>query len=81
MTIIRVIHGKPQSIELTQQEMSDANTEFVTNWMTGVVKEILDEAISEETAKELGETAYELYCKGDGKTEYECCEQVVGDYR
>lgn len=79
MFITRTINTKTIKIELTPEELSIANTEFVTNWMVNTVQEV-DPSISDETAKELGKKAYEIYCRGDGETEYECVEKVVNEY-
>lgn len=80
MTIIRVINGETVEIVLTSEEISAANTEFVTNRMTKTVQEI-DADIPDEVAREIGEWAYEIYCRGDGQTEYESVEEAVEKYQ
>lgn len=80
MIITRIIKGNREKIELTPQEIADANTEFVTNWMTNTIREILDTEISDDTAQQLGADAYSLYSQGNGQTEYECCSQIVEEY-
>lgn len=81
MIITRIIKGNREKIELTPQEISDANTEFVTNWMTNTIKDILDVEISDDLAQQLGADAYSLYCEGNGQTEYECCAQIAEEYK
>ena len=59
--------------ELTSEELSAANTEFVTNFMKSELMgrcEISDE----ELAEELAEQAYDRYCEGNGETEGECID-------
>lgn len=79
MIIQRVINGESVEIKLTGKELSEANAEFVTNWMTEKVME-MNEDFSDKTAKEIGEAAYEIYCRGNGETEYESVEKAIEEY-
>lgn len=79
MEIKRVIEGKEVTIILTHEEISQANTEFVTEFMRN--KLIEDFGVSDEKADELAIVAYEKYCEGNGLTEYECIEAVVDDWK
>lgn len=56
--------------ELTAKELSDANTEFVTNWMRKTLEEDFD--VPEEFSQDYAEWAYDRYSEGNGETEYEC---------
>lgn len=71
MEIIR--DGK--TYKLTEEELSLAHSEFVINWMRKTLEE--DFGVFPEFSERLAESAYEEYCKGDGKTEYECLEFIV----
>lgn len=64
--------------ELTAKELSDANTEFVTNWMRKTLEDDFD--VSEEFSQSYAEWAYDLYCEGNGDTEYECVEKAYTEY-
>lgn len=58
--------------ELTFEELTQANQEFVTNFMQETLES--DFGIDEKDSGKLAEAAYEKYAGGDGKTEYECIE-------
>lgn len=58
--------------ELTFEELTRANQEFVTNFMQETLES--DFEIDEKDSEKLAEAAYEKYAEGDGKTEYECIE-------
>lgn len=58
--------------ELTFEELTRANQEFVTNFMRDTLES--DFGIDEKDSEKLAEAAYEKYAEGDGKTEYECIE-------
>lgn len=64
--------------ELTEKELSDANTEFVTNWMRRTLEEDFD--MPEEFSQDYAEWAYERYCEGNGETEYECVRLAYEEY-
>ena len=79
MKIKRTVNGQEIEFELTSAELVEAHDEFVTNFMKNVFIE--DFGIeNEDDAQELANMAYDLYCKGTGLTEYECCEQVFDEY-
>ena len=69
MKIIR--DGK--EYELTDDELAEANTEFVKAFMK---REMMGRCgiSSEELAGELAENAYNRYCEGNGETEGECID-------
>ncbi len=74
MDIIR--DGKTYT--LTEEEVAMAHAEFVTAFME---KELINSYdMDEQEAKEAAKSAYDLYCEGDGKTEYECIEQACNEY-
>lgn len=78
MKIFRKIEGKEMEFTLTDEELSKANAEFVTSWMTETIMNDF-EVESKELAMQLGECAYARYCEGDGETEYECIEAVMSE--
>lgn len=58
--------------ELTDEELFQAHTEYVKNFMRG---ELYNEfGFSIEEAKQGAAIAYDKYSQGDGLTEYECIE-------
>ena len=59
---------------LTADELADANTEFVTNWMRDTLIEDFD--VPEDESWDYAELAYQRYTYGDGETEYECIEKI-----
>ena len=78
MNIVRVINDAVEvKIELTPEEIYNAHTEYVTDFMKNVF--IKDFNCSEDTAEELAELAYEKYCEGNGLTEYECIEKIYNE--
>ena len=72
-----IIKRDGKEYELTYEELSDANTEFVTNWMEEKLIEDFD--VPEDIAADYATLAYEYYCRGKG-TEYECVELAYDDY-
>ena len=64
--------------ELTAKELSDANTEFVTNWMRKTLEEDFD--VPEEFSQDYAEWAYDRYSEGNGETEYRCVELAYDEY-
>lgn len=66
-------------ITLTDEELSQAYDEFVTNFM---MNELMNDfhISDEKTARSIADHAYNIYCKGDGKTEYECIECAYYEY-
>ena len=72
----KIFEIKPK---LTSQELSDANTEFVTNWMRETLENDFD--VPEDESQEYAEWAYEKYCEGNGETQYQCVELAYEEYR
>ena len=52
---------------------------FVIDWMQSVVINDFAE-IPEKDARTCAEFAYEVYCRGDGDTEYEAVERAVEEW-
>lgn len=71
----KIFEIKPK---LTSQELSDANTEFVTNWMRETLENDFD--VPEDESQEYAEWAYEKYCEGNGETQYQCVELAYEEY-
>lgn len=74
MKIIRIVNGKSLKFELTSEELSTANKEFVTNWMKETL--ITDFNCSQIEAEDIAIKAYQIYCRGEGDTEYESVEKA-----
>ena len=72
-----IIERDGKQYELTYEELSEANTEFVTNWMKKKLIEDFD--VPEDIADYYAAVAYEYYCREKG-TEYECVELAYDDY-
>ncbi len=51
---------------------------FVINFMEIELLENFD--VTEEDAHDVAVNAYDIYCKGDGKTEYECLEEAYDNW-
>lgn len=68
-----------QELELTEEELSAAHTEFVVNFFRGEMETSFD--IPTSHSLELAKKAYDMYAEGDGKTEYECIECTVDEFR
>lgn len=68
-----------QEFELTEEELSAAHTEFVVNFFRGEMETSFD--IPTSHSLELAQKAYDMYAEGDGKTEYECIECIVDEFR
>ena len=60
------------------EQDAKAHARFVTDFMKDTLMNDFD--YDEETASDLAQEAYDLYCCGDGQTEYECIEQTVQEY-
>ena len=60
---------------LTAEEMQQARKEMITEFMKSTFQNDFD-VTDDSTLTALTEESYELYCKGDGKTEYECMESI-----
>lgn len=58
------------------EEHSDAaaHTRFVKEFMKNELIEQFD--VPKEDAQNVAETAYAIYCQGNGQTEYECIEEA-----
>ena len=72
-----IIKRDGKEYELTYEELSEANTEFVTNWMKK--KLIEDFNVPEDIAADCAAMAYDHYCDEEG-SEYECVELAYDDY-
>lgn len=55
---------------------------FVTSWMKSVLMDEDNEfdIKDEETAQDIAEQAFEIYCRGDGYTEYEAIIEAYDKY-
>ena len=68
---MKIVRGD-MSFELTLEELCDAHAEFVTLFMK---LELMGKyGLTEETAEDVAERAFDRYCEGNGETEYECIE-------
>lgn len=56
------------------------HTAFVTDWMKNTILEDFEEIPAEE-AQGCAELAFEIYCRGDGDTEYEAVEKAVEEWQ
>lgn len=63
---------------LIQEKNKKIHDQFVTDFMKGELINQFD--LSEEDAEDVAENAYELYCEGNGETEYECIEEAYRDF-
>lgn len=73
------IERNGKKYELTAQGLSDANTEFVTNWMRKTLENDFD--VPEDESEGYAEWAYDRYCEGNGETEYRCVELAYEEYQ
>ena len=83
MIITRKINGKVHNIRLKPEEIAEAHKQFVVDWMEGVVLDSDrddDKIIPRNKAREVALSAYDIYCEGDGLTEYEAVEQAIDIY-
>lgn len=76
---MEIVRGE-KKIKLTDEELTQANTEFVTRFMKAVIEENAPDYMSDQLMQSLAESSYDEYCKGDGKTEQECVEDVLETY-
>ncbi len=70
-----------EELEKIRENDSDAaaNKRFVTAFMKNELMhngEFSDSFLPEDVATLIAETAYDLYCQGDGQTEYECIQSA-----
>lgn len=72
-----IIERDGRQYELTHEELSAANTEFVTDFMKRTL--IDDFGLTEDKAEEWAKIAYDYYCDEHG-TEYDCIELAYDDY-
>lgn len=63
---------------LTADELAKAAEEFVTNWMEDELRDQYD--LLDHEAEDIAKEAYTLYCKGNGKTQYECIEKAYQEF-
>ena len=75
MTIIR----NGQEIKLTADEVYMAHKQFITDWMASTLQ--TDFGFSMENSYEYAYRAYDIYCEGDGLTEYEAVQKAAEEYK
>lgn len=70
-----------EELEEIREEMSDsaAHARFVTAFMRDELIGQFD--VPEEDAQNVAEEAYDIYCEGNGQTEYECIEEAFAEYK
>lgn len=70
-----------EELEEIREEMSDsaAHARFVTAFMRDELIDQFD--VPEEDAQDVAEEAYDIYCEGNGQTEYECIEEAFAEYK
>lgn len=73
-----IIERDGKEYELTYEELSAANTEFVTDFMRETLVD--DFGLMEDEAEEWAKIAYDYYCEGEHGTEYDCIELAYDDY-
>lgn len=78
MELIRKIDGKTVKITLTGEELGKAYTEYVQNFMRNEL--VSQFHLNQKDAVEVTKSAYELYCRGDGHTEYDCIRLAYDEY-
>ena len=61
---------------IRDRERTEEHREFVTSWMESVILEDFTE-IPKDEARAYAECAYEIYCRGDGDTEYGSIQKAV----
>lgn len=61
-----------------RKEETMSHNEFVINFMKNEL--ISSFGYDEETAREVAERAYDIYCEGNGETEYECIEKANEEF-
>ncbi len=80
MKIRRKINGAWTDITLTREEIFEAHREVIKYFMADEIAGMLSGA-DDETIMHLAEMAYAEYEDGNGLTQYECIEKIVGDYK
>jgi len=78
--INRLIDGQIHTFTLTPNEISAAHESFVIAWMESEIKNI-DSEIPEIDVVAISRRAYDIYCEGDGHTEYESLEKAIEEYK
>ena len=58
---------------------SEAHDRFVTAFMKQTLVDDFD--VPEKDAQDVAKNAYDIYCRGDGQTEYECIEEAYEEYQ
>lgn len=65
--------------DYVDDERYHRHVEFVTEWMKNVLMDGF--LLKDETAvNDIAQNAFEIYCTGDGYTEYEALEEAYRDY-
>ena len=77
MKIERIINGEKIIIELTSEELSKANAEFLMNFFES---EITCKFKLEDDAEKIAKMAHNIYVEEEGLTEYEAIEEAVNEF-
>lgn len=84
MKIERTVNGNKYEFILTDDEVWKAHREFVCAWMSETAETEWDTSgrplLTSEQYKEIGAIAYDIYCDGDGYTEYESVIEAIERY-
>lgn len=70
-----------QKVEI-EVDLQKANQEFVTKFMYEELRSNYDfeEDVSEDEIHSIAELAFDIYCDGEGQTEYECIEEAYDNW-
>lgn len=79
MKIKRIVNGQERFFTLTDEELSKAHTEYVINFMVNTLQNDFD--LEKKDAEKVAVIAYDLYCEGNGDTEYECIQKAYDEQR
>lgn len=80
MQIKRIISDQEVNITLTQDEIADAHKEFIVNFFISELISNYNDEIPEEKNREIACAAYDIYCKGEGLTEYDSLREAIYSY-
>ena len=72
------IERNGKTYELTHEEISKAHEVHVKNFYCNELSENFD--VPEKDINDVADSAYEEYCNGDGRTEYECLQDAYDEY-
>lgn len=59
---------------------AEATEAFIKDFYRNELRENFSEEIPEDAVDDCADNAYQIYCRGDGHTEYEALEQAVDEY-